>query len=636
MMESCTSSAAEALRNMVHSWHEWLVSLPGPALVAGTLAIMALAITLSVSCLVWVVVLLLGPPRQRVVIPTVESWGAAEERDARTDGLPLTEPTSKMICEAGATLQKLGSVPCMSQKDVLLRVQRARDAQVEFCRTSFEQRRILMRQLLAFVLLNQRAICEMSCLDTGKTMMDASLGEITTTCEKLRWICAEGELALRPERRSTGPMTVHRKAYLEFVPLGVIAAIAPWNYPFHNIMNPLIAALFSGNAFIVKPSEHALWSSMYYVNAIRSVLEACGHSPDLVQIVTGGAETGVALIECPGVDKVFFTGSTKVGKMVAKAAAERLLPVVLELGGKDPFVVFNDANWDQVWQLSLRGCFQNAGQNCIGIERIFVQAGLYDKFVEFMQDRVSHIRQGHYSDPDVDVGALTMGLKEAKRIEGLVSNAQAMGARVLCGGHLDTELVKRHGGAFFTPTLVVDVTTKMDISQEEVFGPVMAVFKFETETELVQMMNECPFGLNGAIFSNDTRRAERVSYALRSGMCNVNDWAINYLCQSLPFGGTKLSGSDRFGGIEGLRGCCLMRSVTRDRVPGVRTLLPKPLQYPCSRRAYEICDALNMVVYEPGVARKFLRLFKLVRLFLLEAMPENRSTISDEEKKKAL
>lgn len=274
-------------------------------------------------------------------------------------------------CINPATDEILGRIHYHTVNDVTQAVQRARNAQPIWSTSSFSDRKAVLRVLRQYMLYEHRSIADISCSDTGKTPLDAALGEILPTLEKIRWLIEEGEQALLPDKRSTGPVTMHKKASVEFLPLGVIAAIAPWNYPVHNFFNPVLAALFSGNAIVVKPSEYSIYSSLYCVRIIRRILALCGHNPELVQLVVGGAQVGQSLINAD-IDKLFFTGSTKVGKIVAQTAAEKLLPTCLELGGKDPFIIADDVNVDRVVDICMRGVFQNSGQNCIGVERVFV------------------------------------------------------------------------------------------------------------------------------------------------------------------------------------------------------------------------------------------------------------------------
>jgi len=272
------------------------------------------------------------------------------------------------------------------------------------------------------------------------------------------------------------------------------------------------------------------------------------------------------------------------------AASDSLTPVVLELGGKDPMVLCDDADFSQSCNVAMRGFFQNCGQNCIGLERLVVQAPIYDRVVDELTKRVRALRQvrcrasprvagptqaqqrahsdrcscgvgatgqGAPLEEEVDVGAMTMPNAWVK-LEDLVKDAVAKGARLLAGGKRLEHPTWTHG-FYFAPTVLADVTPDMKIAQEEVFGPVVVIMRFTTDEEALHIVNSAPYGLGASVFSSNAERAERLVRGIRSGMCNVNDFAVNYLCQSLPFGGVKISGFDRFAGPEGLRGNCLVR-----------------------------------------------------------------------------
>eukprot|EP00177_Eucheuma_denticulatum_P006843 GFKZ01012460.1.p1 GENE.GFKZ01012460.1~~GFKZ01012460.1.p1 ORF type:complete len:682 (-),score=78.71 GFKZ01012460.1:695-2740(-) len=525
--------------------------------------------------------------------------------DVRPQLVPENTPNSIPIWEP-ATGEIFGYAPPHIPDDVHESVERARLAQPAWARTSFEQRRSVMRTLMKYLLYEQKTVCAISAKDTGKTLLEASLGEIIPTLEKLRWLIAEGEQVLSNDIRTTGPMTRHKKAQVEYMPLGVIAAIAPWNYPIHNFLNPVVAALFSGNAVVVKPSEHALWASFYISRVIRRILVLCGHSAELVQMVVGKGDVGAALV-ASNINKLFFTGSTEVGKVVAVAAAKRLLPVVLELGGKDPFVVCDDADVNHAATICMRGVFQNAGQNCIGVERVFVHDKVLDKFCAILLEKVRELRLG------VDVGAMTMGELAIAGVQELVDDAIEHGAKLRLGGKRASVDGR---GFYFEPTVLTGVTPKMRIAKEEVFGPVLSLFEWNSDQQLVKMINACPFGLGASIFSEDGQRASCILSELRVGMGNVNDFATNYLCQSMPFGGTKDSGSDKFAGVEGLRGCCIAKATTKDKFKGIKTRVPKALQYPTRQNAFELSAELNDLFYGKGLFSKLDNLRNIVGMLI--------------------
>jgi len=509
---------------------------------------------------------------------------------------PQSAGAGVIQCFDKGTNTPLGVVRALSGDEVRAVVGRARIAQEAWAKTSFSTRRKLLFSLLDYVIANQRILCETASVECGKTMMDGTLGEILTTLEKLRWTAAHGEEVLQEEVRDVGLITIHKRAAVNYVPFGVIGAIVSWNYPFHNIYGPMISALFAGNAFVGKVSEYSSYYTKYYESIVREGLKQLGQSPDLVTFVTGFAETGEALVS--SADKITFIGSPGVGKLVMKKASETLTPVVLELGGKDPAVILDDADLDQVIPIVMRGTYQNCGQNCVGLERILVQQGIHDKLVNILVEKVKKLSQGPASCPPVkDLGAMTMGPLSVQKIQKLVDESVAAGAKVLVGGKATSE-------NFFPPTVIVNVTPKTPIAVEEVFGPILVVMKFKTDEEAIQLVNDCPYGLGSSVFSADVARAQKIADRLKTGMVNINDFGINYLCQSLPFGGVKISGFDRFAGREGLRGNCVVRASTTDRIPGVKTLIPPVLQYPIQDNAFTFMENLVKVMY--GTTAQFI------------------------------
>jgi acyl-CoA reductase-like NAD-dependent aldehyde dehydrogenase len=507
---------------------------------------------------------------------------------------PRAAGEGKIQCFDKGTNQPLGVREAMTKSDVKAAIERARVAQVDWAKSSFATRRRLMFALMDFVLKEHETICRTSAVECGKTMLDGTLGEILTTLEKLSWTAHYGEKVLQEEVREVGLIAIHKRASVSYLPLGVVSAIVSWNYPFHNIIGPMISALFAGNGFVGKVSEWSCYYANYYQEIVRSAIVKLGYSADLVTFVTGYAEAGEALVELT--DKVTFIGSPQVGKLVMRKASETLTPVLLELGGKDPAVVCDDADLAQLIPVVMRGTFQNCGQNCVGLERVVVHAKIYDVFVERLRPLVAGLTQGATTTPGTkDCGAMTMGEAAIDKIDKLVQDAVKKGAKCLAGG----KKPKASANSFYPPTMLVNVTTEMEIAQEEVFGPVLVIFKAENDEDAIRIVNTCPYGLGSSVFSRDQKRAHAIGRRLRTGMMNINDFGINYLCQSLPFGGTKISGFDRFAGVEGLRGNCLVRSETRDRIPGVKTEVPLALQYPVSENSFKFSVLLCRVLYAP-------------------------------------
>jgi acyl-CoA reductase-like NAD-dependent aldehyde dehydrogenase len=528
--------------------------------------------------------------------------------------MPLSIPSRPgfIQCYDPSTCKRLGEVKAMSSADVEEVVRRSRVAQREWCKTSFGERRRVLQCIQKYVLTHQDEIVRICARDSGKPMVDAMLGEVLTTVEKNRCMMAEGEGWLKRQYRPVGPLMVHKTAYVEYHPLGVLGVIAPWNYPFHNVLNHVASGIFSGNAVVTKVSEYTSWSSRYFGAIISAALSACGHNPDLCAIVTGFGEVGAALVACDGVDKIIFTGSPEVGKKVMAGAAPHLKPVVLELGGKDPFVVCDDAKVAEIMPMAMRGVFQNCGQNCCGIERMFVYESVYEELLDTALREVKKLRQGPpLGEKAVDCGAMVMP-GQLKIIQDLVDDAVAKGARLLTGGKRNASLPD---GLFYEPTILADITADMEISRKEVFGPVMCVMKVpgNSDSAAIAMVNDSRFGLGSSVFSGSRERAARLGRALTCGMTTINDFGTVYLVQALPFGGVKDSGFGRFAGPEGLRACCLEKSVVEDRISFIKTTIPSLLQYPIAPSGLPFTQCMVSLVYGPSFGARLRALVGMVR-----------------------
>jgi acyl-CoA reductase-like NAD-dependent aldehyde dehydrogenase len=395
---------------------------------------------------------------------------------------------------------------------------------------------------------------------------------------------------------------VHKKATVVYQPLGVIGVICPWNYPLQNILGPTIPALFAGNGVVVKVSEQVAWSAERFQRIFDEALDAVGYPRELVRIVNGLGATGAALVRS-GVDKVVFTGSVENGRRILEGSVENITPVILELGGKDPFIVCDDAHLEQAVHAALAGVYIAAGQNCMAAERVLVHHAIYDRFVERVREEVSKLRVGSPLEEDVDMGAIVSPM-QLEVIERLVNDALANGARALCGGK------RRKGtGQFFEPTILVDVTTDMPIMREELFGPVMVVHRVESDDDAIQIANATRFGLGSTVMSKSPARARRIAERLRVGSCTINDFGFTYMAQDLPFGGVDASGFGRLNGREGLRACTNQKAILEDRFA---LHMPAKL-YPVQQGMYELTRDALRILYQPSLDRRARAALGLVR-----------------------
>ncbi|MGA2399204.1 MAG: aldehyde dehydrogenase [Steroidobacteraceae bacterium] len=331
--------------------------------------------------------------------------------------------------------------------------------------------------------------------------------------------------------------------YVTREPLGVVALITAWNSPMGLLANKLAPALAAGNCVVIKPSEHASVTTLEFCRFV----EAAGFPPGVVNVVCGAAEVGRALVE-GGVAKVSFTGSAAVGREIAAAAGRRLVPVTLELGGKSPNIIFEDANLERAAVGALAGIFGATGQTCVAGSRLLVQRSVQDRIIETLVERSRRVRLGDPLDPATDMGTVA-NEPQFRRILTFIERARSQGARLMTGGSAARGPGLEHG-FFVEPTVFADVRNEMEIAQEEVFGPVLAVIPFEDEEEAIRLANDTRYGLAAGVWTENLSRALRVTRALRAGQVWVNTYRS--LAVQTPFGGFKESGFGREKGEQAL------------------------------------------------------------------------------------
>lgn len=446
----------------------------------------------------------------------------------------------------------LARVPDHSAEDVAAAVFVARDNQRAWAALSFPERAEHILAVRDLMLDRAETLVDVICSETGKLPSEAVMTELVATAELIHHYAKHGAKALADEKVRPGTM-IHKKAYRTFSPLGVVGVISPWNYPFVLTMTPIVSALFAGNTVVFKPSEITPLVGLEIAKLFAEVGEYSG----IVTAVTGGGATGDALVRS-GVDKICFTGSVATGKKVMAAAAESLTPVVLELGGKDPMIVCDDADLDRAVGGALWSAFSNAGQTCMATERVYVDRSRYDEFVDRVVTATRRIRQG--TEPGDDIGSMTFE-RQVSIVERHVADAVAKGAKVLTGGRR----VSGRDGLWYEPTVLVGVDHTMDIMTAETFGPVLPIMAVDGDDEAVRLANDSIYGLNASVWTTDLERGKRLAGRIESGNVCVNDAIVSYAVTGLPFGGVKESGIGRVHGAEGLQAFCDSKSVLVDR-----------------------------------------------------------------------
>jgi len=486
------------------------------------------------------------------------------------------------------TGQVLAIVPDQSADEVRAAVARARAAASPWAALTYKER---ARHLLAVrdrLLDSAEELVEVICAETGKQRAEAVTTELMAVCETIDWYAKHGDRILRPQHVGSGTMA-HKSAWKRYEPLGVVGVISPWNYPFTLSMTPVVTALFAGNTVVLKPSE--VTPTVGLAIGRLFVDDTWG---DLVQVVTGGGATGEALVRS-GVDKVCFTGSVRTGKRVMAAAAETLTPVLLELGGKDPLIVCEDADVATAVKGAVWGSMQNSGQTCMSVERAYVHADVYDRFVSLVLAEVAAIRQDDSGSGDI--GSMTFG-PQVDIVEAHLADAVEKGATVLAGG-----VRAERPGWWFPPTVVVDVDHTMDLMTEETFGPVLPIMKVDSVDEAVRLANDSPYGLNSSVWTEDPDLGEQVANRLQAGNVCINDCIVSYAVTGLPFGGVKSSGMGRVHGAEGLREMSNVKSVL-----GRRVKVPRELWwFPVPKHLDRIAIATMRARFGTGIRTKLGR-----------------------------
>jgi acyl-CoA reductase-like NAD-dependent aldehyde dehydrogenase len=473
---------------------------------------------------------------------------------------PIDSPPGaprRLRISSPATREVLGEIEVQGANDVAAVVETARKAQIDWAQRSFDDRARILQRAVRVLVERQERFIDVIVSESGKPRTEALMMEIFASCDALTYYAKHAGAMLRTEkRRLHGLMRFMKQLRVAYRPLGVVGVITPWNGPLILSLNPTVQALMAGNSVVVKPSEVTPFSGAL----VGELFEAAGLPDGVLNLLTGDGETGAALVEA-GVDKISFTGSVATGRKVGEACARQLIPCTLELGGKDPMLVCEDAHLDHAAGGAIAGAFLNAGQYCCGTERVYVADEIADAFTEKVLERVAKLRQGN--EGEFDVGAIFWD-RQLEVIERHVDDALAKGALALAGGRRNPDL----DGLYYEPTVLSGVNHDMLVMRDETFGPVLPIMRVRDMDEAIFLANQTNYGLAANVWTQDKRRGVEIAKQIRAGSVCINDMAVTYGAPEAPFGGRNDSGVGQVNGLVGVRGYTHAQPILIDRFGG--------------------------------------------------------------------
>lgn len=434
----------------------------------------------------------------------------------------------------------LGDIPLCSTEDVEQAVAQARKTQAEWVKLDPKERARIFLRFHDLLLARQEEALDLTQLETGKARRHA-LEELLDSAIVAQYYATRSPGWLKP-RRAGGTFAGITQTWEYRHPVGVVGVISPWNYPLVMAVSEPVPALMAGNAVVLKPDPQTTFTALW----LKALMEEAGLPGGLFQIVSGGGEVGAALVA--SADFIALTGSTPTGRKVARQAGERLIGVSLELGGKNPMIVLEDANLEAAIDEAIHGAFANAGQLCVSIERIFIHQSVFDQFASRFAEKVAWLRLGSTLDHRSQMGSLTLQ-RQFDTVQAHVQDAIARGAKVLAGGKARPDL----GPLFFEPTVLAGVTPEMRVYAEETFGPVVSLYPFSDTESVLSLINSSDYGLNASVWTRNRARGRAIAARIQAGTVNINEtYAAAWVSMDATMGGFKASGIGRRHGQEGL------------------------------------------------------------------------------------
>jgi len=498
------------------------------------------------------------------------------------DTLPSIDPVT------GAVVGHFEKTPSSLIPEI---VSCARAAQSEWAKVSIRDRCAKLRNLGECIMALRNELADAVVLESGKPRVEALFADIFVALDSAKYWSQNAASVLRTKRVAHHSTAAKAKSgYLVYEPLGVIAIISSWNYPLAIPLSQIIPAVVAGNAVVCKTSDFTPQCGAL----IEKLFRDAGFPKNLVTIVQGGGEVGQALIEAAP-DKVLFTGSVATGRRVAEACAKKLIPSILELGGKDAMIVLADADLDVAASAAVWGSYTNCGQVCLSVERLFVEESVSESFAALCVAKTKKLRLGPGNDPSTDIGPLIRP-QHVQRMSELIRDAVSRGARVLCGGRPRPDL----GPNFFEPTVIASVDSSMMLFQEETFGPILALQSVRDAESAIARANDSPFALAASVWTGDTQRGKAIAKRLRAGAVMVNDAISYFAIAEAPHGGCGASGWGRTHGKAGLLEMVQTKYIDVDRLPRRE----KPWWYRYGADLERAADAFLRFEFSAGIATK--------------------------------
>jgi len=499
--------------------------------------------------------------------------------------LQQTEQDDLIISFDPASGEEIGRISVTPADDVEAAVNRAREVFHKWKTTSFGERKALVMKAREVILAEMDEIAHLISRESGKPFGEAIAMEIAPVLDLMQWAARGAEKMLRPKRIGIGLYSLlGRSSKIVYKPLGVVGIIPAWNYPFSIPLGEAVMALMAGNTAVLKPSELTPFVGL----KIGEIFEKAGFPKDAVQIVIGAGDTGATLVSAAP-DKIMFTGSVATGKKIAAASAENLTSCVFELGGKDPMIVFEDANLELAAGAAVWGAFCNAGQSCSSVERLYVQESAVEELTQKIIEKTKQIKLGRGDTADVSMGPMSSE-RQIKIVEDHVNAFREAGAKIETGGKRNADVLVRNEGKartgvnlFYEPTVISGATNDMRPMQEETFGPTLPIATFKTEEEAICLANDSEFGLTASVWTRDYAKGRRVAEQIEAGSVCINEVLYTHGIGQTPWGGFKNSGRGRTHGLEGLMELVQPQHIHTNRL----ALLPDAWWMPYSPTAVE-------------------------------------------------